>query len=73
MNSSDDFRLFEGVYEVRTAKVIGVAASVLNLAVVIPSISYAIYYEKFISDKRQQKQPRKPSAGLRKKKGPGQK
>ena len=53
MNSSGDFNLFEGIYEMRAAKVIGIAVSVFNLAVFAPMLAYAIFFEKFILDKRQ--------------------
>ena len=58
MNTSDiDDKLFEGVYEMRAAKVIGIMASVFNLTVFTPLLSYNIFYEKFISDKRQTREP----------------
>jgi hypothetical protein len=52
MNSSSDFRLFEGVYEMRAGKVIGIIASVFNLVVFTPMLAYAIFFEKFVTDKR---------------------
>ena len=59
MNSNDSFELFEGVFEMRPSKVIGIAASVFNLSVFAPLFAYVIFYEKFVTDKRQ-KQSREP-------------
>ena len=53
MNSNDSFDLFEGVFEMRPAKAIGITASVFNLSVFAPLFAYVIFYEKFVTDKRQ--------------------
>ena len=39
--------IFEGVYEIRASKVIGIIISVANIAIISPAIYFLIWYEKF--------------------------
>ena len=47
-NSSDN--LFDGVYEIRPSKVVGIIISVINIFLISPLLYFVIWYEKFGSN-----------------------